>query len=74
MTEVAESPRLLSEYVRSLPTDVRTRYLAKTATLNCDPYYVTYICLCKLGLGLNKIEIYSMLTIFFYRLWRNTIT
>ena len=40
MTEVAESPRRLSEYVRSLPTDVRTRYLAKTAALNCDPYCV----------------------------------
>ena len=38
MTEVAESPLRLSEYVRSLPTDVRTRYLAKTAALNCDPY------------------------------------
>ena len=40
MTEVVESPRLLSEYVRSLPTDVRTRYLAKTAALNCDSYCV----------------------------------
>ena len=40
MTEVAESPRRLSEYVRSLPTDVQTRYLSKTAALNCDPYCV----------------------------------
>ena len=40
MTEVVKSPRRLSEYVRSLPTDVRTRYLAKTAALNFDPYCV----------------------------------
>ena len=40
MTEVAESIRRLSAYVRSLPTDVQTRYLAKTAALNCDPYCV----------------------------------
>ena len=40
MTEVSESPCRLSESVRSLPCDVRTRYLAKTAALNCDPYYV----------------------------------
>ena len=40
MTEVSESPCRLSEYVRSLPCDVRTRYLAKIAALNCDPYYV----------------------------------
>ena len=35
MAEDAESPRRVSDYVRSLPTDVRTRYLAKTAVLNC---------------------------------------
>ena len=40
ITEVAESIRRLSAYVRSLPTDVQTRYLAKTAALNCDPYCV----------------------------------
>ena len=40
MAEIADSPRRVSDYVRSLPTDVRTRYSDKTAALNCDPYCV----------------------------------
>ena len=40
MAEIAESPRRVSNYVRWLPTDVRTRYLAKTEALNYDPYCV----------------------------------
>ena len=43
MAEVAKSPGHLSEYVRSLPTDIQTRYLAKTAALNCDPYCVRLV-------------------------------
>ena len=43
MAEVAKSPGRLSDDVHSLPTDIRTRYLAKTAALNCDPYCVRLV-------------------------------
>ena len=42
MAEIAESPRRVSDYVRSLPTDVRTRYLDKTASFTLFLYHINF--------------------------------